>query len=103
MITRIIRINPRDMALSPTRGRRTKARSAARRKAYSPIWFQRRNPDRPKRDGFGEPSHFGLPFEPGLFGAPVSVFRITLFRVQLQRRRVDAIAQSGGSRAVIED
>src|SRR6516225_285393 len=87
MITRTIRINPRDMTLSRRDGRRKEFhRPHDLRKAYPAGWFQRRNQFR--RAGDSE-----------------AVFRTagSLARLQLQRRRVDAIAQPRRARAVVED
>src|SRR6202158_2739498 len=41
-------------------------------------------------------SEFDAPHRPGMTGA-------ALFRLQLQRRRIDAVAQAGGAGAVVED
>src|ERR1700687_5787926 len=72
MITMMMRINPSDMALSPTGGRRRKSTAPRpERKAHPGLWFQRRN-------------------------------RKRLFRLQFQRRRIDAVTQSGRAGAVLE-
>src|ERR1700692_4420554 len=82
-------IVPSDMAFSPTGGRRMEIRHPATgNKAYSGFWFHGRN-RKPRATGMGRTGR-------------EQVQNSALFRLQFQRRRIDAVAQSGRAGSVLE-
>src|ERR1700676_784084 len=106
MIKMMMRIVPSDMALSPRRGWDGSAKPQAKRKAYPAVWFQRREPGA----SLSKPSFRGDANRSAQSAAPLGPSRndgrsasdgFSLFRLQLQRRRIDAVTQSRRGGAVL--
>src|SRR5437588_11203173 len=101
MIRMMTSINPSDMALSPKGGGRAEIapRPGSNHNPGRSSWSIRRIQPSWEPTGKRFPFIAGSDGEDHFFVRSVS----KLFRLQLQRRRVDAVAQAGGAGAVVED